>query len=123
MGGLAGVFYGVQLLSSIARDKRDYRDTIAAGLATGLVFGVACAYSCCVMTGYSFSNLVAHVCIIQIGWFRFEYTLYVPHGPFIQQSLDHNGARSIHLAFVLLLICARWLEGYFTAASCGGALT
>ena len=74
MGGLAGVFYGVQLLSSIARDKRDYRDTIAAGLATGLVFGVACAYYCCVMTG---SNLVAHVCVIQRGWFRIECTFCV----------------------------------------------
>ena len=45
MGGLAGVFYGVQLLSSIARDRRDYRDTMAAGLATGVVFGVARAHT------------------------------------------------------------------------------
>ena len=43
IGGLAGVFYGVQLLSSVARARRDYKDTIAAGLATGMVFGVACA--------------------------------------------------------------------------------
>ncbi len=43
IGGLAGVFYGVQLLSSVARAKRDYKDTMAAGLATGMVFGVACA--------------------------------------------------------------------------------
>ena len=42
-GGLAGVFYGVQLLSSIARARRDYQDTMAAGLATGVVFGAACA--------------------------------------------------------------------------------
>ena len=41
IGGLAGVFYGVQLLSSVARAKRDYKDTMAAGLATGMVFGVA----------------------------------------------------------------------------------
>ena len=37
------MFYGVQLLSSVARAKRDYKDTMAAGLATGMVFGVACA--------------------------------------------------------------------------------
>ena len=43
IGGLAGVFYGVQMLSSVARAKRDYKDTMAAGLATGMVFGVACA--------------------------------------------------------------------------------
>lgn len=41
MGGLAGVFYSVQLLSSIARARRDYQDTMAAGLATGVVFGAA----------------------------------------------------------------------------------
>ena len=41
IGGLAGTFYGVQLLSSIARAKRDYKDTMAAGLATGMVFGIA----------------------------------------------------------------------------------
>ena len=41
IGGLAGTFYGAQLLSSIARAKRDYKDTMAAGLATGMVFGIA----------------------------------------------------------------------------------
>lgn len=46
LGGLAGVYYSVQLLSSIARAKRDYRDTMAAALATGIVFGAARAHRC-----------------------------------------------------------------------------
>jgi hypothetical protein len=58
IGGLAGIFYGVQLISSIARARRDYKDTMAAGLATGMVFGIArarCDIAPCV------SHLPIHV--------------------------------------------------------------
>ncbi len=41
VGGLASVFYGTQILSSIARNgQRDHQDIMAAGLTTGGVFGL-----------------------------------------------------------------------------------
>ena len=52
IGGLAGIFYGVQLVSSIARAKRNYKDTMAAGLATGMVFGIARARCAVAPCGY-----------------------------------------------------------------------
>lgn len=39
-GGLAAIFYGTQIMSSIARGQRDHRDIMAAGLTTGAAFGV-----------------------------------------------------------------------------------
>lgn len=41
-GALTGLFFGVQLLSSIARDKRDMQDSINAALVTGGLFGALC---------------------------------------------------------------------------------
>ena len=38
-GALTGLFYGAQLLSSTARNRRDMGDTIYAALATGAVMG------------------------------------------------------------------------------------
>ena len=38
-GALTGLFYGIQLLSSTARNRRDMADTIYAALATGAVMG------------------------------------------------------------------------------------
>ncbi|CAL8462070.1 g1601 [Coccomyxa elongata] len=38
-GALTGLFFGVQLLSSIARNKRDMQDTVNAALVTGGLFG------------------------------------------------------------------------------------
>ncbi|KAK9906560.1 hypothetical protein WJX75_004165 [Coccomyxa subellipsoidea] len=38
-GALTGLFFGVQLLSSIARDRRDMQDTVNAALVTGGLFG------------------------------------------------------------------------------------
>lgn len=41
-GALTGLFFGVQLLSSIARDRRDMQDTVNAALVTGGLFGALC---------------------------------------------------------------------------------
>ncbi len=38
-GALAGLFYAVQQVSSIARAKKGLQDIIVAGTATGAVFG------------------------------------------------------------------------------------
>lgn len=40
IGGLAAVFYTTQILSSIARARKDHRDVMAAGLATGAAAGL-----------------------------------------------------------------------------------
>ena len=39
VGGLFAVFHAVQLGSSIFHGQRSYRDTVAAGMATGAAFG------------------------------------------------------------------------------------
>ncbi len=39
VGGLFAVFHAVQLCSSIFHGQRSYRDTVAAGMATGAAFG------------------------------------------------------------------------------------
>ena len=39
-GALTGLFYGIQLLSSTARNRRDMADTIYAALATGAAMGM-----------------------------------------------------------------------------------
>ena len=44
-GALTGLFYGVQLLSSVARNRRDMQDTIYAALVTGGVLGATSARS------------------------------------------------------------------------------
>ena len=38
-GALTGLFYGVQMTSSIARNRRDMQDTILAALVAGAVMG------------------------------------------------------------------------------------
>ena len=43
-GALTGLFYGVQLLSSVARNKRDMQDTIYGALITGGVLGATSAH-------------------------------------------------------------------------------
>lgn len=40
-GGLTGLFYGVQMTSSIARNRRDMQDTILAALVAGAVMGIS----------------------------------------------------------------------------------
>ena len=40
-GGLTGLFYGVQMASSIARNRRDMQDTIFAALVAGAVMGTS----------------------------------------------------------------------------------
>ena len=40
-GGLTGLFYGVQMISSIARNRRDMQDTIWAALLAGAVMGAS----------------------------------------------------------------------------------
>ncbi|CAK0771426.1 hypothetical protein CVIRNUC_003859 [Coccomyxa viridis] len=40
-GGLTALFYGVQMTSSIARNRRDMQDTILAALVAGAVMGTA----------------------------------------------------------------------------------
>ena len=45
-GSLAAVYYGVQGLTGVARAKEDLRNTIAAGLTSGCLFGaIYCAPS------------------------------------------------------------------------------
>ena len=39
-GGLTGLFYGVQMISSVARNRRDMQDTILAALVAGAFMGV-----------------------------------------------------------------------------------
>lgn len=39
VGGLAGVFYAAQLMHSIFKGERTYRDTMVGGMATGVAFG------------------------------------------------------------------------------------
>jgi hypothetical protein len=41
-GGLAAVFYAVQMLSGVYRGRRDFLDSAHGGLAAGAVFGVSC---------------------------------------------------------------------------------
>ena len=45
-GGLTGLFYGVQMASSIARNRRDMQDTIFAALVAGAVMGTSGAPQC-----------------------------------------------------------------------------
>ncbi len=40
-GGLTGLFHGVQMISSIARNRRDMQDTIWAALVAGAVMGAS----------------------------------------------------------------------------------
>ena len=40
-GGLTMLFYGVQLTSSIARNRRDIHDTVLAALVAGAVMGTS----------------------------------------------------------------------------------
>ncbi len=40
-GGLTMLFYGVQLTSSIARNRRDINDTVLAALVAGAVMGTS----------------------------------------------------------------------------------
>lgn len=40
-GGLTGLFYSVQLTSSIARNRRDMQDTVLAALVAGAVMGTS----------------------------------------------------------------------------------
>ena len=40
-GGLTGLFYGVQMISSIAHNRRDMQDTIWAALVAGAVMGAS----------------------------------------------------------------------------------
>ena len=40
IGGLAAIFYTTEILSTIARGRRDHRDVMAAGLATGGTAGL-----------------------------------------------------------------------------------
>ena len=49
-GGLTGLFYGVQMTSSIARNRRDMQDTILAALVAGAVMG---------FSGYPAASLLA----------------------------------------------------------------
>ncbi len=42
MGSLAAVFYAVQMLSGIYRNKRDFHDTAYGGMAAGALLGVSC---------------------------------------------------------------------------------
>lgn len=47
MGGLAAVFYAVQMLSGIYRNKRDFHDTAYGGMAAGALLGFSREWSGC----------------------------------------------------------------------------
>lgn len=42
MGGLAAVFYAVQMLSGIYRNQRDFHNTAYGGMAAGALLGLSC---------------------------------------------------------------------------------
>ena len=59
-GGLTGLFYGVQMASSIARNRRDMQDTIFAALVSGAVMGTSGAPPCPALSGCSAAAYLAH---------------------------------------------------------------
>lgn len=59
-GGLTGLFYGVQMASSIARNRRDMQDTIFAALVAGAVMGTSGEPQCLALSGCSAAAYLAH---------------------------------------------------------------
>jgi hypothetical protein len=43
-GGLAAVFYAVQMLSGVYRGRRDFLDSAHGGMAAGALFGISCEW-------------------------------------------------------------------------------
>jgi hypothetical protein len=77
-GGLTGLFYGVQMASSIARNRRDMHDTIFAALVAGAVMGTSGAPPCPALSGCSAAVYLAHRPSDHIMQEHFD-TGYVPH--------------------------------------------
>lgn len=55
-GALAGLFYAVQQISSIARAERGLPDTVAGGTAAGAVFGATGVSLCSIFKSQHFDQ-------------------------------------------------------------------